>query len=124
MKLILDISKQGGRLQIYSTEKKLYIHPSGIINPVLIKEDLKAANIFGLMNPKGWDYIVDTEDVIFPNPLNLIYLKEIKKLPFLNKYIIFAPNPLVRFVSKFTKFLIEPDLVITKHKDLEDLLKS
>lgn len=122
MKLILDISKQGGRLEIYSKGNLLYLRPSGIINPILIKEDLKAAMIFGLMNPKGWDYIVDTEKVLFPNPVNLFYLKEIKKLPNLNQYIIYAPNPAFRLLQKMTSFIMKPDKVLVNQEELNKYL--
>lgn len=122
MKLILDISKQGGKLEIYSIRNILYLRPSGLINPVLIKEDLKAAMIFGLMNPKGWDYIVDTENVIFPNPVNLFYLKEIKKLPNLNRYITFVPDPKMRFLQKLTNFIIKPDKVLVYQEELDKYL--
>jgi hypothetical protein len=122
MKLILDISKQGGRLEIYSIRNTLYIRPSGIINPILIKEDLKAAMIFGLMNPKGWEYIVDTSNVLFPNPVNLFYLKKIKDLPNLNNYIIFSPDPKVRFLASLTNFIIRPDIVLVDQKKLDELL--
>lgn len=118
---ILDITKSFGRLRIYTHENKFIVRPSGIINPSLIKIDLLMAKEFGDKS-SGWNYIVDTSEVIIANPINLIFLRSVKSLPNLSLYIIFAPSFISRFLIGVGKFIITPDQIITSSSNFKKLI--
>lgn len=110
-----------GHLTLYrDVEKGLFlVEPRGIINPNLIKIDLKEAALFGEKQKRKWVYLVNTKYVTLPNPLNLFFLKRIKKLPYLEKYVIYAPSIVVRLLGFFTIFIIKPDKVLKTEKELQ-----
>ena len=116
---LLEVNKSGGSLKLYGDEAKglFVVEPHGIINPALIKIDLLEAEKFGAMQSKPWIYLVDTSNVTFPNPLNLLFLRKIKHLPNLGQYVIYAPSAAVQVLGKITNFIIKPDIVL---KDKEE----
>lgn len=123
MKKIVDLKQSGGRLEIFTKGKLFLVKPSGIINPSLVKRDLELAFDFGLSNT-DWIYVVDAENVLFPNPLNLLYLSQIKKLPNKKKYIIYAPSFVVRTLGKLTSFIVKPDLILKNKEDYQIYMES
>lgn len=114
-----------GSLVLYRDVKKglFLVEPKGIINPSLIKTDLKEAYTFGESLQREWIYIVNTKNVKFPNPLNLLCLSKIKKLPYMKEYIIYAPSMIVRFLGRLTSFIIKPDIVLNEEKQFQELIK-
>jgi hypothetical protein len=124
MKTILEKKDFFGSLKISVSEEKglFLIEPKGIINPGLVLADLKAAHQFGSEYQKPWIYIVNTENVLFPNPLNLFYLSRIKELPFISEYIVYAPSFVVRLLGSLTNLIIKPDQVLKNTDDLKSLL--
>ena len=126
MNLYFEHTDFFGSLKLFTDiEKGIFlVKPRGIVNPSLVKLDLKYANNFSLEVNKEWIYIVDTEDVLFPNPLNLFYLSRIKTLPNRSKYYIFAPSFIVRLLGRLTEFIIKPDKVISSRSEFESLLRQ
>ena len=118
---LLEVNKSGGCLKLYGDEAKalFMVVPHGIINPALIKIDLLEAEKFGAQQSKPWTYLVDTSNVIFPNPLNLLFLRKIKHLPNLGQYVIYAPSLVVQVLGKFTNFIIKPDIVLKNKEQYE-----
>lgn len=112
-----------GGVKLYQREGMLLVKPKGIINPNLVLRELKFAEDFALTQDAGWLYLVDTSQVIFPNPLNLFLLIKIKRLPGSPRYGIYAPSKIVRLMAKLTSFIIRPDLVISDPLEFERLLK-
>jgi hypothetical protein len=83
---------------------------------------LEAAKEFGSFIQKDWVYIVDTQRVLFPNPLNLLLLAKIKELPHNPMYYIYAPQLVVRLLSVLTGFIIKPDKVISSQDEFHLVL--
>jgi len=83
----------------------------------LVKDDLQIAKSFGLQLKRPWIYLVDTSENPIPNPLNLFYLRRIKKLPYIKNYIIYAPSLLVRLFIFLTNFIIKPDKIISEESE-------
>lgn len=114
-----------GSLTLYKCTNKsiLIVEPKGIINPSLVQIDLREAKKFGNMQSEKWTYLVNTEHVIFPNPLNLFFLRQIKDLPSISEYVVFAPSLVVRVLAKLTGFIIKPDRVLKTRKELLSLIE-
>ncbi|MCB9091578.1 MAG: hypothetical protein H6621_08915 [Halobacteriovoraceae bacterium] len=106
MKNLTEIKNFWGVLYIEKDiEKKIFIvKPQGIIQPSLIKKDLSEARAFSHSLQCSWTYIVDTSKVLLANPLNLIYLNQIKNLPGIEKFIVIAPNPIIRTLAKLFSY--------------------
>lgn len=98
--------------------------PHGIINPALLDEDLKRAKEFSASCPDHWTYCTNTEDVRLVNPFNLLYLKEIKKLPKLREIVIFAPGSMNRFLLRVASPIVQPDRVIKDPTEFQAFLNS
>lgn len=99
-------------------------HPKGVINPSLLDEDLAQATDFSQNCSHPWIYCTNTEDVLMVNPLNIFFLKEIKKLANLKKIVIFAPGRLNRLLLKLVSPIIKPDRIISERKEFEEFLRS
>src|SRR5690606_30396774 len=99
-----------------------YAHPKGIINPSLLSKDLDEAMEFSNNCEGPWTYCTNTEDVKLVNPLNIFYLKEIKKLKKLKQIVIYAPGILNRYLLKIVSPVLKPDRIITNKVEFEQFL--
>lgn len=112
---------------MYRSEKDnlFYVVPNGCISKRLLQQflkELKIANeqqIIGTMH-----HVVDTTKVVFANPLNPFYLQAIKKLPDIGWYIVIVPNPLLRILVYFTKWINNPDFVFKSMDECKAFLKK
>ena len=122
MKKVAEYNKEGGKLELFEdTDKNIFFaQPHGVINPALLEEDLKHAKSFAHKINEPWFYLTNTEDIRLVNPFNLLYLKEVKKLPKLEKIVIYAPGFVNRMLLRLSAFIIRPDRIL-KHKN--DLMK-
>jgi hypothetical protein len=109
------------KITVDREEGLFLVEPRGIINPSLVQFDLEAAIAFGSEIKKPWIYIVNTKNVLFPNPINLFYLSRIKELPFRERYYIYAPRLVVRVLARLTGFLIKPDQIIKTESDFKEI---
>ncbi len=109
-----DKTKSGGRIQIFEDfHRRVFMaKPSGMVNPSLVAVDLNRAREFSEKVEGRWTYVTNTENVLMVNPFNLLYLKEVKKLPRLEQIVIFVPNALHRFLLKMASFIVQPDRII------------
>jgi hypothetical protein len=109
----------GGIIIRYDLNKKLFLVKSfGFVTPKLVKQDIQLAHKFAKECKQDWIYIVDTENLKFVHPLNIIYIKEIKNLNGLKKYIVFAPKLILRLLIYFAKPVIFPDRIIIQKSEL------
>jgi hypothetical protein len=126
MKRIFLIHNIFGSLEIFEDEKRnlLLICPRGIINPSFVKADLKIAEEFGVRHKTRWVYLVNSQNVLFPNPLNLIYLRRIKNLPGLKAYVIYAPSLITRLMTWMVSFVVKPDIILKTEAEFRDFMNS
>lgn len=110
-----------GELSIYVREQPaaFLVRASGTVGPALIRADLARARDFGRSHPEGWDYVADTTCVRFANPLNVIWLRRIRKLPNVSRYFVIAPSAAVRRAMRWTKWVMKPDRVVSSMSELE-----
>ncbi len=103
-----------GRLEFEASEDppRFLVRAFGYVGPSLLKADLAAAAEFGRAHPGGWTYVVDTTHVRFANPLNPIWLRRIRRLPNLQRYLVIAPNPMVRALIFLGRWIVRPDSVV------------
>jgi hypothetical protein len=114
--LIGAASRRGGRLELLSRADPpaLLVRAYGYVGPSLLREDLSFAARFGAERPQGWDYIVDTTYVRVANPLNPLWLRKIRGLPNLRRYLVVAPNPAVRAMIRAMGWLVRPDQILER----------
>ena len=95
-----------GKVEILQDLRKhLFLaRPHGFINPNLLREDLEMAKKFSYECPDHWTYVTNTEDVKLVNPLNILYLKEVKKLKNLKEIAVYAPG----FINRLLLILATP----------------
>lgn len=118
---VLDIKRSFGRLRLYTSKNKFIVRPSGVINPTLVKIDLKYARDFGEA-ALDWDYIVDTSEVKFANPINLFLLRRVKSLPNLSRYVIYSPSKMTQFLVIIGELFMSPDKIIKSKIEFKKLL--
>lgn len=105
-------------------DKHLFLaRPHGVINPTLLAEDLKRASEFAEKIDDHWSYVSNTEGVRLVNPLNILFLKEIKKLKKLREIVIFAPGIFNRLLIRISSFIVRPDRVIKDKNEFRTYLK-
>jgi len=94
-------------------DKSLFLaEPHGMINPSIVAEDLKQATIFAEKTQRPWTYCTNTSDVKLVNPLNILFLKEIKKLKNLKQIVVYAPTLGNRLLIRLIGPIFKPDRII------------
>jgi hypothetical protein len=88
----------------------------GYVGPALIRQDLDHAAAFGRSHPDGWWYVVDPTDVL-PNPVNIVYLKAISRLPNVRGYLVVARRRPMRLVARLLSRLGGPDRVFASEAE-------
>jgi hypothetical protein len=126
MEKIAEKVDTGGRLEVLEDfEKHLFLaRPHGIINPSLLAEDFKRAVEFSNKVDDHWTYCTNTEDVKLVNPINIFFLKEIKKLKNLKQIVIFAPGVVNRALLRMASFIIVPDRIIRDKNEFRRFLET
>lgn len=114
------------RISVAEAPALIFIEPSGYIGPTLLQKTLEFARDFGKRHPEGWDYIVDSLHLKVPNPLNIYWLRKIRHLPNLRKYIVVTPPFFpVRLVEKMVlSKLVGPDVILDSKAQLNPLYES
>lgn len=106
------------------SDRLLLAHPRGVINPTLLDEDLKRAREFSKKAAGPWTYCTNTEDVRLVNPMNILFLKEIKKLKNLKEIVVFAPGFINRFLIRLISPIFKPDRIIKDEIEFKSFLRS
>jgi hypothetical protein len=114
------------RISVAEAPALIFIEPSGYIGPTLLQKTLEFAQDFGKRHPEGWDYIVDSLHLKVPNPLNIYWLRKIRNLPNLRKYIVITPPFLpVRLIEKTVlASLVGPDMILDSKMQLNRLYEG
>ena len=94
--------------------------PSGYVSPEMVRLTLATASEFGRPLCDGWDYVVNSTGLLIPDIRNVRFLAEIPKLPNLNRYIIVAPNPIVRAMANGLRLVSHPDQVCRSMGEIAD----
>ena len=69
------------------------VRVSGIDGPMLLKDSLARAEMFGEMHPDGWVWITDLRRLIWSSPRSFLYVRRIRKLPGNRGYAVIARQP-------------------------------
>src|SRR5439155_6345326 len=96
-----------------------WVEPRGYVGPSHLREVLARAAEFGARHPGGWDYVVDTSRVTIVNPLNPIWLRRIKRLPNLRRYVVIAPSRFARFMMRLSSWIVRPDRIVASRDELD-----
>jgi len=88
----------------------------------MVRLTLATAAEFGRPLSDGWDYVVNSTGLLIPDIRNVRFLAEIPKLPNLNRYIIVAPNPIVRAMANGLRLVSHPDQVCRSMDEIGDSL--
>lgn len=123
-KIVKEVDE--GKVEITQNfDKRLFLaHPKGVINPTLLDEDLKRAKEFSEKSPGPWVYCTNTEDVRLVNPMNILFLKEVKKLKNLKEIVVFAPGFFNRLLIKLVSPIFQPDRIIKSKIEFKRFLGS
>lgn len=84
----------------------------GYVGPSILRQEIALAASFGRRQTTRWDYIVDTTHLRFANPLNLIWLRRIPRLPNLGNYIVIAPKRWTRILIALAAPFVRPTRVV------------
>ena len=106
----MDISDSGGEPWV------LRVVARGWVGPTLIRQDLAHAAAFGRQHPEGWWYVVDPSDVV-PNPVNVVYLKAISRLPNVQGYLVVVRRRPMRVMARLLARLGGPDRVFASEAE-------
>lgn len=94
----------------------LRVMSRGWVGPTLIRQDLAHATAFGRDHPEGWVYVVDPTDVV-PNPVNVVYLKAISRLPNVRGYLVVARRRPMRTMARLLSRVGGPDRVFASEAE-------
>lgn len=124
LKKIAHLKSFGGEVTLFYDHRRhsIYAHPKGFIHPKLVKLDLLEIEKLSHVLDEGWKYIVDTTEVIFANPLNLIYLRQIQYQKGFGGFHLIAPNPFIRLLQKLTSTYLGITSVHQNAKELDIIL--
>lgn len=123
---IAQENRSVGHVNFFEDHEKNFFMavPHGNINPSLLKEDIERARSFANKVNTEWTYITNTEHVLFVNPLNLFYLKEVKRIKKIKRIVVYAPNLLHRILLKAAWFIVRPDLILKSPEEFERFMKK
>lgn len=126
MKKVAEKNDSGGKLEVIEDLKKhLFLaRPHGFINPTLLAEDLKRAREFSEKCEDHWTYVTNTEDVKIVNPLNILFLKEVKKLKRLREIVVYAPGFFNRLLIRLATPIFQPDRIIKRKSEFNSFIQE
>ena len=123
--LASKLSRRRGSVYIGTRDRPacLWIVPLGYIGPMLLRADVAFAERFGHQHPEGWSYVADTTRVTLVNPLNIVWLRRISRLPHLVQYIVIAPR-WIQFLGRLSTGLLRPTALVSTVAEALSLLDS
>lgn len=122
MESIFTFKNKYGKLEFYENNKIIYIKSIGIVTPELIKKELAELTKY-MVDKYNYTYIVDLRDLVFPHPINAIYLSKIYRLPNFDNFYIYSEKWYFSAMLKSFKFLVPYTKFLTAD-ELKILLKS
>ena len=101
-----------GSIEFFASDNPpvLLVVPKGYIGPTLVRRDLAIARRFAREQRRPWSYVVDPTDAV-PNPLNLIFLRSVRKLTNVRSYDVVVRRQPMRTVARLLVALGGPDAV-------------
>lgn len=84
-----------GRFRYESTADPctFIVRVSGIDGPMLLKDAIGKAEVFGAQHPEGWVWITDLRGLIWTSPRSFLYVRRIRRLPGNRGYAVVARMP-------------------------------
>lgn len=76
-----------------SAPRTFIVRVSGIDGPMLLKDALAKAEVFGASHQEGWVWITDLRRLIWTSPRSFLYVRRIRKLPGNRGYAVIARQP-------------------------------
>ena len=67
---------------------------------------------------------MDTSEVRMVNPLNVLALRRIPKLPYIRRYVVIVPSFLLRVGAKMSSWIVKPDHVLVSVQQASDVIDS
>ena len=95
-----------------SSPTVLLVTPRGYVGPTLVRRDLEFARRFADQQVARWWYVVDPTDAL-PNPINIVFLRAVRKLPRVAGYYVVARRQPMRTISSVLKSIGGPDRVFS-----------
>ncbi|MFE3229497.1 hypothetical protein [Nocardia sp. NPDC059228] len=82
------------------------VRAQGYVGLRLIRADYAAAKRYARNRTGPWTYTVDVRAVTLPNPLNIVYLSRLRRLPHIARYrVIAAPGMQYRLLRLAAVFV-------------------
>ena len=121
-----ELRTRTGRIQVEERDgdRMFLVIAAGHVGPTLVRFDLDRAATFGRRHPEGWWYVVDTTGVLVPNPLNVVYLRRIRRLPQLQGFVVVAPRRALRLVARVLAPVSRPDAVVASLPEAVALVRE
>lgn len=84
-----------GSIELYGVEDPVAVLAiaRGAISLRMIRREVELVAQFADDHPQGWCYLADVRRVRFLNPVNLVVLQRIGRLPGVRRRVIVAPRP-------------------------------
>jgi len=101
----------------------LVVTPHGYVGPRLVRDDLRVAREHAATQPGPWWYVVDPTDAI-PNPVNLVFLRAVSRLPGVAGYYVVARRQPLRAISRLLVAIGGPHAVFASMADAMDRIRS
>jgi hypothetical protein len=89
------VSGRRGSITLYEVDDPVavLVIARGAISLRMIRREIELVTAFAAEHPQGWCYLGDVRRVRLLNPLNLIALRRIGRLPGVRRRVIVAPRP-------------------------------
>lgn len=109
-----ELMRRGGRIELLHNidAATVVAVASGWIGPRLLSDEFIVLRDITATSD-DWRYVVDTTDVRFANPLNVIILRRLASLRGLSTYRVVAPRAPVRMVLRILRRLVGADGIDT-----------
>jgi hypothetical protein len=87
------VERLGGEIRINTRDRppSIWVTASGYVGPSLLSAELEFAERFARKHADGWTYVADTTKVVVINPVNVVWLRRIRALPGLRRYVVIGP---------------------------------
>ena len=107
------------RYETTADPRTFIVRVSGIDGPMLLKDSLTSAAVFGAEHPEGWVWITDLRRLIWTSPRSFFYVRRIRKLPGNRGYVVITRQPFRLLGNLFGRLFGAQRFVKTPEKALK-----